>query len=427
MTGHVFVSHGSEDSQQANELAAFIESKGVSAWIAPRDVRPGQDYSEQLQEAIEECIAFVVLVTEKANKSPYVRAETEMAFSTSKPIFPVRMTDIKPAAGLAFFLKIRHWTDAFGPDRDASLGRLARELQTHAGVPIDPAIRTTTPPIATPAPAPAPAPAQAPPQAQAPASPPTSPAPAPAPAPAPSPAPAPAPTPMPAPPPPPPELGEVDAVLLEAAIGPRAGWYIDRWKAMEAKGSAMSWNWPACLISLFWFAYRKMWLPMFGVLVVFFVLGLVGAGLPVQANLLLNVAVTFVTGTFGNHLYKKQVLKLIGDTKPLGRAAQIEALQSRGGVSKAALWISILLVGAVTAIAILIEYSRLCCTPSPQPLPPFQNDLGDKPPMTQDPLDTTLQQQQQQQQQLEELQRELEQQLQQQQQQPPPQPDYQGQ
>ena len=64
-----------------------------------------------------------------ANKSPYVRAETEMAFSNSKPIFPVRQSDIKPAAGLAFFLKIRHWTDAYGPDADASMDRLAAELQ----------------------------------------------------------------------------------------------------------------------------------------------------------------------------------------------------------------------------------------------------------------------------------------------------------
>ena len=114
MSGHVFISHGSEDSQDADALADFIESRGMRAWIAPRDVRPGQDYSEQLQEALESCAAFVVLVTDKANKSPYVRAETEMAFSNGKPIFPVRNSDIQPGPGLAFFLKIRHWTDAFG-------------------------------------------------------------------------------------------------------------------------------------------------------------------------------------------------------------------------------------------------------------------------------------------------------------------------
>lgn len=340
MTGHVFVSHGSEDSGEANELAALIESKGVKAWIAPRDVRPGQDYSEQLQEAIEQCIAFVVLVTDKANKSPYVRAETEMAFSTSKPIFPVRTSDIKPAAGLAFFLKIRHWTDAFGTGRDASLTRLVRELQTLAGVAVDPAPHTTTPPVTAPEPpvAPPPPPPPPPPPAQ----------------PAASASPPPAPVSFAPPPvaPPAPSIADVDPALLEKAIGPKADWYIERWKAMEAKGSAISWNWASCLASMFWFAYRKMWLPMFGVIVVFVALSLVGAAPALlKASWLASIAVTFVTGTFGNHLYKKHILKLIADTAHLGRPAQLEALASRGGISKVALWISI---AVVVLLALLI-------------------------------------------------------------------------
>src|SRR5438128_5453733 len=134
MAGHVFISHGSENSDEANTLCAFIEGRGVKAWIAPRDVRPGIDYSEELQSAIEGCAAFVVLVTDMANKSPYVRAETEMAFSCQKPIFPVRQGDIKPAAGLALFLKIRHWTDAYGKHREAALDRLALELRTMVGL-----------------------------------------------------------------------------------------------------------------------------------------------------------------------------------------------------------------------------------------------------------------------------------------------------
>ena len=132
-SGHIFVSHSSENRALATELAAFLESRGTRVWIAPRDVRPGMDYSEELQTAIEACSAFVVLVTDMANKSPYVRAETEMAFSSHKPIFPVRISDIKPAAGLALFLKIRHWTDAFGPAKTDNLAGLVRELQALSG------------------------------------------------------------------------------------------------------------------------------------------------------------------------------------------------------------------------------------------------------------------------------------------------------
>src|SRR3954463_9378486 len=131
--GHVFISHGSEDRDEAIALSDFIEARGIKTWIAPRNVRPGQDYSEQLQLAIEQCAAFVVLVTDKANTSPYVRAETEMAFSTGKPIFPVRQSDIQPASGLAFFLKIRHWTDAFGKHGKSAMERLGLELDALCG------------------------------------------------------------------------------------------------------------------------------------------------------------------------------------------------------------------------------------------------------------------------------------------------------
>lgn len=349
MTGHVFISHGSEDAGEANALTAFIEGKGVKAWIAPRDVRPGQDYSEQLQEAIETCIAFVVLVTDKANKSPYVRAETEMAFSTSKPIFPVRMSDIQPAAGLAFFLKIRHWTNAWGPDREGSLARLARELQTAAGVPVDPAPQTTAPPVAPTAPPvytpPAPPPPP-PPPAVAPASLMSTPA---------------QPRSQAQPQPHAPAAPPPDEDLLRAAIGSNADFYLNRWAQMDAKRSAINWNWPACLASAFWFAYRKMWLPMIGIMIASFVLSLVGAANPALGRVMmfLTIGLTFVTGAFGNHLYRKQTLGLIAQTAPLGRQGQIAALASRGGTSKAAVFVLIGLTVLVTAIAMIAALAEI--------------------------------------------------------------------
>lgn len=165
MSGHVFISHASENRDEANVLVALIEAKGMKAWIAPRDVRPGFDYSEELQSALETCAAFVVLVTEHANVSPYVRAETEMAFSSQKPMLPVRLGEVAAGPGLAFFLKIRHWTDAFGPNRDAALARLVLELQTLTGTAPSWAPRVgaaaATPPPASPPPPPPPAPTPA--------------------------------------------------------------------------------------------------------------------------------------------------------------------------------------------------------------------------------------------------------------------------
>jgi hypothetical protein len=309
--GHVFISHSSDNRELANELSAFIEARGVKVWIAPRDVRPGKDYSEQLQLAIESCAAFVVLVTEMANKSPYVRAETEMAFSTHKPIFPVRISDIQPAAGLAFFLKIRHWTDAFGPGKSESLNRLVQELQVLAPAPSPPA----------PAPAAGAAPAMA---VSAPASPPAGPRMAAAPA---TPALPRAPV-MPSTP--------EEEEKWSAAIGPKAEYYLKRWREMEAKNSTISWNWPACLANIFWFAYRKVWGPVVILAIAYLVLTAWASARPEAARLvvILTIAISFVTGGFGNHLYRKHVARLVGENH------SVERLRERGGVSVPAVVIS---------------------------------------------------------------------------------------
>lgn len=332
MTGHVFVSHGSDDSQEANALAALIESKGVVAWIAPRDVRPGQDYSEQLQAAIESCAAFVVLVSDKANKSPFVRAETEMAFSTSKPIYPVRMSDVQPAAGLAFFLKLKHWTDAFGPEREANIARLMRELEAFAGTRFDPA-----PPPASPVPPPPPPPPPAP--AQPPA----------------------APLGLTAPPgaivPPTRQPLPADTSLIEAAIGTNQSYYLEHWRRMEARNKSYDWNWPACLFNVFWFAFRKMWWPAVALGILWLVASVMMADPANKAMLKLGLVVliapSFVTGAFANRWYRTHVERLVAATAGMERDRARAQLAASGGVSPLGLIVSIVAVLFLSLLATL--------------------------------------------------------------------------
>lgn len=130
--GHIFVSYTSSDKPFADELVGTLQRSGLRIWYAPRDVRPGIDYSEQIQKAIETANAFVVIISDSANRSDFVRAETEMAFSRRRPIFPVRTSPAPPAPGLALFLQLRHWTDAFGPGRQNAIARLAVELAATA-------------------------------------------------------------------------------------------------------------------------------------------------------------------------------------------------------------------------------------------------------------------------------------------------------
>ncbi|HEX8653909.1 MAG TPA: toll/interleukin-1 receptor domain-containing protein [Allosphingosinicella sp.] len=126
--GHIFVSYTSADRPFADELVRALEAARLQIWYAPRDVRPGVDYSEQIQKAIETAVAFVVIVSDASNKSRFVRAETEMAFSRGQAIFPVRTSPVTPAPGLALFLQLRHWTDVFGHAQKRAVARLTDEL-----------------------------------------------------------------------------------------------------------------------------------------------------------------------------------------------------------------------------------------------------------------------------------------------------------
>ena len=79
---------------------------------------------------------------------------------------------------------------------------------------------------------------------------------------------------------------------------------------------------------------------------------MIGAVSPQAAKitLLLNIAVTFVTGTFGNHLYRQQTATLVARTAGQDQAAALDTLRRQGGVSQPALYGSI---GAVVVLALI--------------------------------------------------------------------------
>jgi hypothetical protein len=123
-----FISHASADSERAQEICASLEARGLKCWIAPRDVRPGHDYGEEILYGIERSRCLVLVLSEAANQSIYVPREVERAVSYGRPIFPVRIEEIVPSRSLEFFVAGSQWVDAWGERLVTELGRLAETL-----------------------------------------------------------------------------------------------------------------------------------------------------------------------------------------------------------------------------------------------------------------------------------------------------------
>lgn len=275
---YVFVSHASGDREEARRIVGFLKAQGVRTWIAPDDVVPGKEFSIQLEEAIDHCAAFVVILSDNANHSAFVRAETELAFGR-REIFPVRLADVQPASGLALFLRLKHWSDAFGPQAEANLARLAETIRIVTGMPEV---------VAAPAPPLPPGPDHGIEQDQ--------------------------------------RLGLLhaeplqtdqpplsDAEALRTYVGDKAPHFIDAWQRMDMRKSMVGFNVAACLLAPFWALYRKMYLPGLGLAGIYVALWfLMAAGVIRNVPDLFALAtmpaigLAIVTGIFGNHFYREQ-------------------------------------------------------------------------------------------------------------------------
>ncbi|HLG11343.1 MAG TPA: toll/interleukin-1 receptor domain-containing protein, partial [Dehalococcoidia bacterium] len=65
----VFVSYASDDKPTADAVCASLEARGIRAWIAPRDILPGSDWSEAIIDAIENARVMVLVFSARANAS----------------------------------------------------------------------------------------------------------------------------------------------------------------------------------------------------------------------------------------------------------------------------------------------------------------------------------------------------------------------
>ena len=108
----VFLSHSSKDAETASELCKQIEKAGHKCFFAPRDIRSGYEYAEEIITGIDNCDVMLLLLTESANNSPHVLREVERAVSKKKSIIVYKMEDVVLSKSLEYFLMTHQWLSA---------------------------------------------------------------------------------------------------------------------------------------------------------------------------------------------------------------------------------------------------------------------------------------------------------------------------
>src|SRR3990170_3052156 len=122
-----FISHAKADEKKAREIAAALEERGFKCWIAPRDVRPGHGYDDEIVRGIEKSRAFILILSKASNGSAFVAREVERAVSKNKPVYAVRVENVQPSPSLELFISGTQWIDAWS-------GRLAHHTDSLANL-----------------------------------------------------------------------------------------------------------------------------------------------------------------------------------------------------------------------------------------------------------------------------------------------------
>jgi hypothetical protein len=128
---HIFISYSSKDVQVANAVCAALEAATLRCWMAPRDIRPGQDWGAAIIEAIEGCQCVVLVFSANSNASADVHQEVVVAFEEGKAIIPLRIDAARVHSTLRYRLSAVQWLDAQTLPLDTLLAELVAAAAAH--------------------------------------------------------------------------------------------------------------------------------------------------------------------------------------------------------------------------------------------------------------------------------------------------------
>jgi formylglycine-generating enzyme required for sulfatase activity len=152
----VFVSHASEDTVLAHQIAHDLEINGYDIFITPESIRPGEKWVPAINRGLEESGIFIVLLTPDAIQSDWVHDETNTAIALANANeMRLLMLDVQPCHPPILWRQ-RQFVSFRGNNYAHNLANLQQALAGKVLQP-HPSIEVVSPAPEKPAPTPKPA------------------------------------------------------------------------------------------------------------------------------------------------------------------------------------------------------------------------------------------------------------------------------
>lgn len=125
---YVFISYKSEEVIEANWVRKNLEANGISCWMAPTDIPGGNSYATVISNAIQNCIAFVLIFSRKAQSSQWIAKEVDMALKFRKTVLPFMLENCPLIDNFSYYLTDVQMYSAY-ESKYAALENLLRDIR----------------------------------------------------------------------------------------------------------------------------------------------------------------------------------------------------------------------------------------------------------------------------------------------------------
>jgi HEAT repeat protein len=136
---HVFISYKHEDLDFAENVQSRLERAGIKTWMDHR-IHTGDEWRNQIDQAIKEAFAMIVIMTPEAKASEYITYEWSFAVGAGVRMIPIKYkaTPLHPRLGafqyLDFTNSVRPWERLIAEIQEAQ--EAAKSLRLASGMAI---------------------------------------------------------------------------------------------------------------------------------------------------------------------------------------------------------------------------------------------------------------------------------------------------
>ena len=128
----VFTSYSRRDTEVVDSIVARMTQAGITVWIDREAIKAGNQWRVQIVEAIDTCLAFILMLSPSSAASDNVRKEIDLSQESGRTIFALMLDPVRPLpAAIRYQLAGLQFIDVQMLGFDQAVDQLIETVKEH--------------------------------------------------------------------------------------------------------------------------------------------------------------------------------------------------------------------------------------------------------------------------------------------------------